>query len=1126
MKAYTNVSRKTVGEDRVAICPNFGCEYMARVKPLKFRFLGFGKHPKCKKHRIPLVYVDERIVDFVDAALACLFDKAGLPPSELLESIKSKFHNEVTSFVEGWVYCITAGRGASIISRYMDTISNAYLKQLSKKQIKALKKGDDSKPNLVNKTIKDGMDEITIQYTRILKHLRAHSEILIDHQTLKSLSKNLRNYLKDYQKTILKRNEIINSPENKREMSLKEIKSNYDQILNVGTCRCLLGLIPESKEIKEAKITSFDRFTAYHEFFSEGLTGKFTKSAICDLVKTKFTYQDNIDILDETKYKIPFQNQKPKSIMTVKCTQEELLGKIFKFGESLQLGILTIYYICDIFPKKNEIDKLFFSGKELSQILSKSEFFFNNIRRELLDENFVQYCGTISKKKHSFVKIYTITKQGADFAAEIIKSKIQEFSNLFNDLTLRLEQRYKEYNKELMSSENNIVIRSIEEINNDLKKIAEENNAKMLTTYKSDENKIIFRCKECNKEFKDIYKNIKRRQEPKIACPFCFPELRPNTYIPEELREKIAKYVLVELRQITIYNLVEKEILENIVSIRDSVFRQIEIKKAPILDNRIQADADFRQYIKNYIQLIVKLLIKIKLLNETKQKINITEVAKETHDKKIVSLKSWVVFSTKIIQYLRQNLDFNIRSRHHDTFQKSAQVSIRNFRNLYKLIDDITITYLKKDLQMKIDIHYNGICQGNNGACQFNVDYRFLPALSHHHLLKNYKKLITRKEFKYILPHTILNLKFERAIKLMQTQIGGLGLACLNCHFSKHHVIYNFSPIFTFLQKLSLENINENPSDVLIKLKSLVSIYYNQKKKKTKMSKNYTQAQQKTMIKDGIRKSTLAFVKKKYSIQFLFGNDYVCPICRKANINEHLNCFVAHHTNEDIFRDDLEKIEFGKEYKKKDIDWLIENIIIQECVFICINCHQMLHAVNFRDYALTILESKTDEIFVRNYYSQLDKQISKLKNRILILKKKIENHLIQIPNPLQLIFEKGDGLKRNLICIYYICEVFSKDKENPFFTSGELNFIINKARSFRNFKHKLIHLDYIQVVENFQRIYHITPKGKEKARELINQKLNDFPKRFRDLIDIWENNYVEYQLKMKQNKYFFGKEIL
>ena len=50
MNEYTKVSRKTVREDRVAICPNFGCEYMKRVKPLKFRFIGFGKFPKCKKH--------------------------------------------------------------------------------------------------------------------------------------------------------------------------------------------------------------------------------------------------------------------------------------------------------------------------------------------------------------------------------------------------------------------------------------------------------------------------------------------------------------------------------------------------------------------------------------------------------------------------------------------------------------------------------------------------------------------------------------------------------------------------------------------------------------------------------------------------------------------------------------------------------------------------------------------------------------------------------------------------------------------------------------------------------------------------------------------------------------------
>jgi hypothetical protein len=201
---------------------------MTRVKPLKLKFFGFGKYPKCKKHHIPLVYIDERIGDFVDAALACLFDKAGLPPRELLEDLKSKFPEEFNAFITEWVYCITIGRGAPIISRYMDIISNTYLKQLTKKQIKSLNKGKDFKPNLVNTAIKDGMDEIALQYTRIIKHLRVHSEIFVDHQELRSLSKSLRNFLDDWQNLVLKNNEIINSPETIREMPLKEIKGNYD----------------------------------------------------------------------------------------------------------------------------------------------------------------------------------------------------------------------------------------------------------------------------------------------------------------------------------------------------------------------------------------------------------------------------------------------------------------------------------------------------------------------------------------------------------------------------------------------------------------------------------------------------------------------------------------------------------------------------------------------------------------------------------------------------------------------------------------------------------------------------------------------------------------------------------
>ena len=427
MKAYTNVSRKTVGEDRIAICSDFGCVYMTRVKPLKFRFLGFGKHPKCKKHHIPLVYVDERIGDFVDAALACLFDKAGLPPSELLEGVKSKFPDEVTSFIEGWVYCITIGRGAPIVSRYMDTISNAYLKQLTKKQIKVLKKGGDFKPNLVNKAIKGGMDEITFQYTRILKHLRAHSEILIDHQKLKSLSKNLRNYLNDWQKNMLKHNAIINSPENTRRMDLKEIKRSYDRILNVGTCRCLLGLNPESKEINKAKITAFDRFSAYHEFYKEGLTVKFTKPDVLNLLNTNNSCQERL-----VKRSVDLKNNKRK--LNVKEDQTSMP----QFNVS---NINILDFQKEVMDQINNLTNLFESTEEQKKsILFKSEGILNEhiSRAERGEINIPSYANPL---KNAMAIIYAVLVSNENMP-NINQIKLSKIAGINHSAISQLYNKY------------------------------------------------------------------------------------------------------------------------------------------------------------------------------------------------------------------------------------------------------------------------------------------------------------------------------------------------------------------------------------------------------------------------------------------------------------------------------------------------------------------------------------------------------------------------------------------------------------------------------------------------------------------------------------------------------------
>lgn len=279
MVEHTKVSRKTINEDRIAICPQLGCRIIKRVKPLKFGFLGFGKYPKCKSHHLPLVYVDERIGEIVNASLACLFDKSGLPPKELLSFINDKFPMELKSFINSWVYCITIGRGAKIISIYMDTMTKAYLKQITKKQLKALK--DNRKNNF--EAIKKGMDEITLQYERLLKHLRIHSEVFVDIKEVLKLSVGLKNTINTWLEDSSREVSEILKVEEKQDIPLTQLKDYYDKILNLDTCRCLLGFSPIEKHFKKRSVSAFDRFSVYFEFWQENLTQKFTKSNIDNL---------------------------------------------------------------------------------------------------------------------------------------------------------------------------------------------------------------------------------------------------------------------------------------------------------------------------------------------------------------------------------------------------------------------------------------------------------------------------------------------------------------------------------------------------------------------------------------------------------------------------------------------------------------------------------------------------------------------------------------------------------------------------------------------------------------------------------------------------------------------------
>lgn len=383
MIEHTKVTRKTTNEDRIALCPQLGCETIKRVKPLKLGFIGFGKYPKCKQHHLPLVYIDERIGEIVDAALACLFDKAGLPPNVLLTLIKENFPKELSAFIKSWVYCITIGRGAPIISSYMDSLSNSYLKQITKKQLKVLK-GDTNiksgkKKGQVFDTIKRGMDEITLQYTRLLKHLRVHSEVLVNTQEILPLSTKLRNALNAWLEVSSKEETELLKIEKKQDIPLSQVKNYYDRILNLGTCRCLLGLPSVEKNNKKRRVSAFERFSAYLEFWKEHLTEKYTKSDIEALefnnqkdlqyimdIKKEPDLQDMIETSDNTEIQVFLKGAKfikDTLLDNYNRTKSKIFLSIIEYVTSLKDSLIKEVEYPFLKPKKILRQKKLFSHK-------------------------------------------------------------------------------------------------------------------------------------------------------------------------------------------------------------------------------------------------------------------------------------------------------------------------------------------------------------------------------------------------------------------------------------------------------------------------------------------------------------------------------------------------------------------------------------------------------------------------------------------------------------------------------------------------------------------------------------------------------------------------------------------
>ena len=581
-----------------------------------------------------------------------------------------------------------------------------------------------------------------------------------------------------------------------------------------------------------------------------------------------------------------------------------------------------------------------------------------------------------------------------------------------------------------------------------------------------------------------------------------------RTKISKELKEQIVKYTIIELKKLILYELPKNEILNRINIISNLIYKDLNLG--------LNSNTKKREFLQRYIRMIVWFLTKAKLLKETDRVLNIKKLAKETYNKEIVTLKTWQVNASRIITYLENDLKFEFRRLRNNDYSQGESLSLKRFKNFYEFIKNRKMTYLYTDYKTEININYDGKCYGINGYCEFGIDYHYLPALSLHHLLANYKDVITKKKFKYLEPSGLFNVNLKNVLKKLQTQIGGLALLCKNHQMLIHNSRYNYPPIFSFLQSLRVDDIDKKPSEIIQKSNKLSLEYYKKFIKKDK--KWYPSKINRTLMKD---------VKKKYVIEFIFGENYQCPICKKVNINEHLPCFLAHHTNLNLFKKKgMKKIYFKKEYPKRTVDWLIENIIMQECIFICQNCHEMLHITYYRDLLLPIFQNKEDVDFVNEFYEKENTIIKEYRiKKILVLKKKLKNKKIVIEDPLGEIFSKSEILERNLICIYYICKIFSKESLNMF-TSKDIGSTLGKEREYfratgRNSgkRPELLKEKYIKKIMKTSQgvpIFKITVKGIKKVEEINIIKSKKYPKAFFELIATWEIRYKKIKRPIRE----------
>jgi len=324
------------------------------------------------------------------------------------------------------------------------------------------------------------------------------------------------------------------------------------------------------------------------------------------------------------------------------------------------------------------------------------------------------------------------------------------------------------------------------------------------------------------------------------------------------------------------------------------------------------------------------------------------------------------------------------------------------------------------------------------GRChKCKEDINKLPVLTFHHPNKDLKTFnyghISNRSFNRI----ISKLKHEKVV-----------LLCSNCHSKEQTKIFNI-----FKEIIIRKDIFHSTPDQIHK--QIMKFIKNHSYSKNK--KNHIQSSYKRQI--------IRWLKKRYIIENLYGG--TCIGCGEVSIND-LPVYDIHHrllNNEDNIR-----WNGISNFSCSDI---AELLIKENCVMLCSNCHQLIHATRFI--------ANIDEIFDE---SSLKLEIRGILNVILTNIQSFRFPNIKIEDLFIKEIPYGEAWKNYLITINDII----KGKGENIFTNIEIADKLGVIpASVDPFLRKLRNMKLVILLKrniNTPSIYALTENGKDFAKKL------------------------------------------